>query len=167
MKPRILTLALAIVAMSACRADAPEQARDTKNAGVTEEAPGPTEKPRWEMASGTIAYQPICESFRAPELPSPLADAGVVPAFLFSVDGAPADEVDAVRQGLMQNGFTVAGGTVTINGTEILFASGDGGVLKTQDMADRLFGAMCGLETEHVKLVAARYNAIDEANRMN
>jgi hypothetical protein len=156
--------------MSACRPAAPQrqqQTNETNNIEEAKPAPGPTEKPRWDLASGPIAYSPICEEFRAPELPNPVPDAGVVPAFLFSVGGAPADEVDKLRSGLMQNGFAVAGGTVTINGTEILFAAGDGGVLKTQEVADRLFDRICGLNTDQVKLVAARYNDVAEPTRMN
>jgi hypothetical protein len=168
-KPLSLILTLVIVAMSACQVGAPQkhQTNETKNVEEAKPASEPAEKQRWDLASGPIAYSPICENFRAPELPNPVPDQGVVPAFLFSVGGAPPEEVESVRSGLMQNGFAVAGGTVTINGTEILFASGDGGVLKTQEMADRLFDRICGLNTDHVKLVAARYNDLAEANRMN
>jgi hypothetical protein len=169
MRPLSLTLALVVVAMSACHVEAPrkEETNATKNVEEPKPASGPTEKQRWDLASGPIAYSPICENFRAPELPNPVPDEGVVPAFLFSVGGAPPDEVENVRSGLMQNGFAVGGGTVTINGTEILFAAGNGGVLKTQEIADRLFDRICGLNSDHVKLVAARYNDVTEANRMN
>ena len=88
---------------------------------------------------------------------------GLVPAFLFSVDGASAEKVAKLRKDLRANGFAI--GEINVNYTQIVFGAGKG-VLRTQRMADRLYLAMCRLQQRHVRLVHARYNHISEASRI-
>jgi hypothetical protein len=125
----------------------------------------PSPPPRWKLPEGKIAFQPICGKFRAPLLEN-VPPEGLVPAYLFAVNGASADEINRMAQALHQNGFAVAtDGYPSINGVWIFFAVGEG-VLKTQAMADRLFNLMCTLQFDHVQLVHVRYNSAAEKTRM-
>ena len=127
--------------------------------------PVPAAKPRWDLPEGRIAFRPICATHSAPILRD-VPPEGLVPAYLFGVNGASAEEIRRMTNALRNNGFGVPSeGYPAINGTWILCALGDG-VLKTQAMADRLFNVMCSLEFEHIHLVHARYNAPGERNRM-
>ncbi len=122
---------------------------------------------RWVLKDkndGQIALRPICADYWAPTLDEAV-DGGLVPVFLFKVDGATMNAQQKLRRRLVGNGFAVPDGTVTINGTKIVFAVGEG-VLKTQRMADQLYRAMCRLEQNHIRLVHVRFNDISEANRM-
>jgi hypothetical protein len=122
------------------------------------------QKPRWELPNGRIAFRPICGTYGAPLL-GDVPTEGLTPVYLFGVNGASADEINRMAQALHHNGFATSNGYAAINGMWILFAAGQG-VVKTQAMADRLFGMMCALQFEHVQLVHARYNLASEKSRM-
>ena len=119
---------------------------------------------RWELPEGRIAFRPICGTYAAPLLRNVPAE-GLAPAYLFNVNGASSDEINRMAQALEGNGFAISNGYVSINGVWILLAVGNG-VVKTQAMADRLFGVMCALEFKHIRLVHARYNLLSERTRM-
>jgi hypothetical protein len=123
---------------------------------------------RWDLqvvADRNFALQPICGKHRAPAL-TDVPPEGLVPVYLFGVNGASPDEINRTWKALRQNGFAVSHeGYTAINGVWIMFAVGQG-VVKTQAMADRLFAVMCALQFEHVQLVHARYNPISEKYRM-
>jgi hypothetical protein len=128
----------------------------------------PVSERRWGLqvvADRDYALQPICGEYRAPLL-ADVPTEGLVPVYLFGVNGASSDEINRIWKALRQNGFAVSHqGYTAINGVWIMFAVGQG-VVKTQAMADRLFNLMCALQFEHVHLVHARYNPISNKSRM-
>ena len=125
-----------------------------------------TQTPRWKLPNAPIiTFKPICADYRAAKLPENARRDGVSPAYLFDVGRATPDDMILLKRGLFDNGFAISGGTVTINGTKILSAFGEG-VLRTQAMADRLYPVICALERGSIRLVHARYNQASETNRM-
>ena len=120
---------------------------------------------RWELPEGKINFKHICASYRAPALGKVPPD-GLVPAVSYSVNGASAAEIEGVTIALLNNGFSpAADGYFSINGHWILFAAGKG-TLRTQRMADRLYEALCELESTNVRLIHLRYNEISESRRV-
>ena len=166
MSPRVLLLALVGAVLASCgvpkRHDPANGANETNNASET----GSSARTRWALPDvSPVAFRPICADFDAPSLGDPIATQGMVPVYLFGVDGASDEDQAKLREGLIANGFAVGDGSVTINQTKVVFAVGQG-LIKTQAMADRLYQAMCGLDQGNIHLVHARYNDPSEPNRM-
>lgn len=126
---------------------------------------GAADKQRWQMPEGQVRYAPICSSYAAPAL-GEVPQGGVIPVFLFSVRGASPEQEAELRAALASNSMIVAPGLTRINGTNILFAAGDGRV-REQKTADAVFKAMCRSESPNIRLVHARYNLPADVNRMN
>jgi hypothetical protein len=129
---------------------------------------GKPELPRWQihyLVDSDVAYvfTPICATHRAPAL-GKVPPEGLSPTYLFDVTGASGTEMIRLITALRQNAFRVDNNYTSIDGTWTLQADGMG-VLKTQDMADRLFRLMCALEFPHARLVHARYNSLAEQGR--
>lgn len=165
---RPIIVAATCLFVSGCQLNFSKFPAQSISKGAAEETvDAAAQKPRWKLPKGRIAYRAICADFRAPAVPDPMPPEGVIPAFLFAVDKASDEHIENHRSLLNANGFAVGDGTVTINEIKILFATGDGGVLKTQRSTDRLYAVMCEADGPQIQMVAMRLNDVSEPTRMS